>query len=226
MRINDRELAYHEAGHAVIARRHGLGVPYVVLLPTDDAVAHAPSESAVHLARNADRPTQMAAIEKEFTVCMAGPLAQRRYRPSNKSERGWYDDRKNAESLVVRAAMLEAGTPVPEGGAEVTLKPEESERAIQVFNQLVGKTGALVGHNWPAITRVAEALVVHRGLTPAQLDELIAGTSLPSATSPTGEATESGETAHEAFMKAISGNPRFQPAKPSGKAFLIGGAKP
>jgi hypothetical protein len=38
--------------------------------------------------------------------------------------------------------------------------------------------------------------------------------------------TESSETMREAFMKAISGNPRFIPAKPSGKAFVIGGAKP
>jgi len=205
--MSDSEIAYHETGHAVIARGHGLGVPYVVLLPTDGAVASAPSESAVHLARNADRATQMAAIEQEFTVIMAGPVAQRCHRPSE-SERGWYDDRKNAESLVVRAAMLEAGTTVPEGGAEVTLKPEERERATQLFNQLVEKTNDLVAANWPAIIRVAEALVMRRVLSQDDLDELIAG----------------GETAHEAFMKAIVGNPRFQPAKPSGKAFVIGGA--
>lgn len=46
------------------------------------------------------------------------------------------------------------------------------------------------------------------------------------ATSPTEEATEAGETVHEAFMRAIAGNPRFQPARPSGgRAFIIGGAK-
>jgi len=33
---------------------------------------------------------------------------------------------------------------------------------------------------------------------------------------------------HETFMRAIAGNPRFRPARPSGgnKAFVIGGAKP
>ncbi len=41
-----------------------------------------------------------------------------------------------------------------------------------------------------------------------------------------GAKTKTGKTVHEAFMKAISGNPRFRPAKPSGKAFVIGGAKP
>ena len=38
--------------------------------------------------------------------------------------------------------------------------------------------------------------------------------------------TEAGETVHEAFMRAIAGNPRFRPARPSGgRAFIIGGAK-
>ena len=46
-----------------------------------------------------------------------------------------------------------------------------------------------------------------------------------SETSQTKEATESSETLHEAFMKAIEGNPRFQPAKPSGRGFVIVGAK-
>jgi hypothetical protein len=57
-------------------------------------------------------------------------------------------------------------------------------------------------------------------------DRTVRQTSLPSATSPTGEATERGETAHERFMRKISGDPQFRPAKPSGTAFVIGGAKP
>jgi hypothetical protein len=40
------------------------------------------------------------------------------------------------------------------------------------------------------------------------------------------EPTVHEETAHEAFMKAIAGNPRFVEAKPSGKAFVIVGARP
>jgi len=40
------------------------------------------------------------------------------------------------------------------------------------------------------------------------------------------ESDESGEAVREKFMKAISGNPRFIPAKPAGKAFVIGGMRP
>lgn len=44
---------------------------------------------------------------------------------------------------------------------------------------------------------------------------------------PTSELAEIAETVHEAFMRAIAGNPRFRPARPSGgRAFIIGGAKP
>jgi len=43
---------------------------------------------------------------------------------------------------------------------------------------------------------------------------------------PISEAVEIAETVHEAFMRAIAGNLRFQPARPSGgRAFMIGGAK-
>jgi len=194
--------AFHEAGHTVIARRLGLSVPYVVLLPTDDAEAHTPSQSAEYLARNADVATRVAAIENDILVVLAGPIAEFRRRPT-KSRAGW-----------------ERGAPVPdEGGViEVTLSEDDVAKVVLLFERLCEKAKTLVDGNWPAITRVAEALLVRRFLNQDDIDELIAGT--------TEEANESGETAHEAFMKLISGDPRFQPAKPSDRAFIIGGAKP
>jgi hypothetical protein len=52
------------------------------------------------------------------------------------------------------------------------------------------------------------------------------GAANSSAPSRKKDRTENGETLPEAFMKAISGNPQFQEAQKSGKAFVIGGAKP
>jgi hypothetical protein len=43
---------------------------------------------------------------------------------------------------------------------------------------------------------------------------------------PPPEQTASSETLREAFTKAISGKPRFQEAKKSGKAFVITGQRP
>jgi len=211
--------AFHEAGHTVIARRLGLSVPYVVLLPTDDAEAHTPSQSAEYLARNADVATRVAAIENDILVVLAGPIAEFRRRPT-KSRAGWGGDYYNLRSRLAKAVLLERGAPVPdEGGViEVTLSEDDVAKVVLLFERLCERAKTLVDGNWPAITRVAEALLVRRFLNQDDIDELIAGT--------TEEANESGETAHEAFMKLISGDPRFQPAKPSDRAFIIGGAKP
>ena len=50
------------------------------------------------------------------------------------------------------------------------------------------------------------------------------GMVMTTETSPTKD-DDPRPTAHELFMKAIAGNPRFQPAKKSDKGFVIVGAK-
>ena len=59
-----RELAkaYHEAGHAVVARTLGITLSYVTMLPTDDMPAGgALGNSASWLARDTDQATRLAA---------------------------------------------------------------------------------------------------------------------------------------------------------------------
>ena len=71
----ERLKAYHEAGHAVMARTLGMAMSYVTMLPTDDMTAgSAMADSASWLARNADQATQLAAIEKD----MKSPARMRR----------------------------------------------------------------------------------------------------------------------------------------------------
>jgi hypothetical protein len=43
---------------------------------------------------------------------------------------------------------------------------------------------------------------------------------------PTPDQTANSETLREAFIKRISGKPRFQEAKKSGKAYVIAGQRP
>lgn len=47
-----------------------------------------------------------------------------------------------------------------------------------------------------------------------------------SATSPRADLTSSSETLREAITRLTSGKPRFHEVKPSGKAFVIVGARP
>ena len=75
----ERIIAYHEAGHAVVARVLGLGVVHVAMFPTDgDGLAGAQTWSAAWLARDADHSTKLRALENDAKVNLAG----RRHRPT------------------------------------------------------------------------------------------------------------------------------------------------
>jgi len=96
----------------------------------------------------------------------------------------------------------------PEGGAIARTASSASTLAC-----------TLDAHGWSTRQRKRRGAMAAKSNTDT-------GAESSSATPPTEEATETGETVHEAFMKAISGNPRFRPAKPSGTAFVIGAARP
>jgi hypothetical protein len=51
-------------------------------------------------------------------------------------------------------------------------------------------------------------------------------TTLPKPPKPPTEPPPKLETQRERFTRLVSGNPRFKEVKPSGKAFIIVGAKP
>jgi hypothetical protein len=57
----------------------------------------------------------------------------------------------------------------------VDLTPEEVQEVAQLLKRLAAETEALVAANWPAILRVAEALLERPLLSEADLDRLIAG---------------------------------------------------
>jgi hypothetical protein len=184
---NKRELAkaYHEAGHAVMARRLGIAVIYATMLSTDDTnAAAALTQRAAWFARDADQATLLSAIEKDIKICLAGPYAQSRHRPrkSGRNPDEWRDDIENASGLVAEIVLNERGA-MPPVGEIVTLDPDGATRAKCIFDRLAEETDAVVEENWPAITRVAEALLIRRILIGDDVDELIAG-RLPVASLP------------------------------------------
>jgi hypothetical protein len=78
----DRSKAFHEAGHAVVARALGIAVNYVTISSTGPGnQGGAETHSAAWDAGNADLPAQLAAIEKDLNVSLAGPMAEHRHRP-------------------------------------------------------------------------------------------------------------------------------------------------
>jgi hypothetical protein len=167
--------AHHEAGHGVIARKLGIPVRRLTIFSADDdSEASALTESASYIARDADQATFVAAIENDVRVCLAGPHAQSRYQPpdgSNPAE--WEGDRETATALAVKATAILRGVDVSSGIIDPRPHLDEAEVAL-LFQRLSKEAAVLVAENWPAITRVAKALVKRRELTGKELDDLIA----------------------------------------------------
>jgi hypothetical protein len=172
-------IAYHEAGHAVVARHFGLEVVQVTAGRSQPASHNA---TAGWSARDFDTAGQITAYEKDAIVALAGFAAQRRKYPkaTYDFDRDVFhdtddDDMANARSATYKIFCLGAERALP-AGENFTVEVDEAARAAMrdVFDRLRRQTGALVEQLWPAIVRVATALE-RRDLGQTDLDRLIKG---------------------------------------------------
>jgi hypothetical protein len=94
--------------------------------------------------------------ETDAIFTLAGPLAECRYlwpnQPSKGAIAGWLrsGDRKAARRCIARLARLKRNILTP-----MFPTPKYDE----LFDQLCDRTWAMVGDHWPAIERVAHALL-------------------------------------------------------------------
>jgi hypothetical protein len=172
-------MAYHEAGHAVVARLLSIEVPYIAMFPTDaDSAASAPTVPAAYLARYADARAVIAACEKGAKVALAGLTAQARVHPRS-ARIGGEDptdpDIRNAMSAACQIALLQAGQLVPNLAPDEALELPEAyrEAAFGTFERLMTETAAFVEENWSAIERVATVLLDRDLLHSDQLEQII-----------------------------------------------------
>lgn len=167
-------IAHHEAGHAVIARVLDIPVSYAALDALDGAGAVVTTSSATDLT-----PDDLEAPEKYAIVALAGPQAQHHYRPMSLAAQNracdgsWRVDRANATSLLAMLVLRQHGKPALLG-SYVELDGPETEEFGRLFIRTTQKTADLVQENWPAIQRVAAALLSRPGLTEEDIDALIA----------------------------------------------------
>jgi hypothetical protein len=70
-----------------------------------------------------------------------------------------------------------AGEPLAQhhGGMQITVTPAIIESANAILARLQAETEALLAERWPAVERVAQALMTCDLLDQAELDRLIAG---------------------------------------------------
>lgn len=135
--------AYHEAGHAIAAWRQRIAISSVTIKPGEDysgRLLFGRSRTP-----NLDEATDRARLwsERRIITALAGPIAQRKYRPS--SVRGWHarEDYHVAADLALHI----------QGSGKL---------ATAYLRWLNVSTEALVSANWTHIEAVAAALLEGR----------------------------------------------------------------
>jgi ATP-dependent Zn protease len=164
------KLAYHEAGHAVIARVLGVEVTGVTMLPTDGTAARVITTSVAMQHRGLD--DFVAGMVIDSKIALARPITQWQYKRTE-DVRGWDDDIERASNYIAAAVLAEREGKIPQLGA-FELDTIERARAEEMFNKARTETEALVQASWQAIERVAAALQTRDLLTQRDLDDLIA----------------------------------------------------
>ena len=70
-------IAFHEAGHAVVAYRLGIEVEFVTILPTHHSAGHVTHGDLFCGGADSDR----AALERAIKISLAGPMAEALFYP-------------------------------------------------------------------------------------------------------------------------------------------------
>ncbi len=167
--------AYHEAGHAVIARLEGIAIYSVSIIPTI-----VPNERALGTITWTDTRreewltnNQVAKIRALF----AGGIAQER--AGFVVGVGDFGDRLDIEHLAkLRILRLKPGEALDEyfdEDGDLWLSVDEEIRASTLMKRLQKQTKALVTRHWLSIERVAKALQRRRTLYQSDVDTLMEG---------------------------------------------------
>jgi len=146
--VNDlRVTAIHEAGHAVVALRLGLVFDHVTTVPDD----HAETDGALHWTELQSAGDLEIAATADAIVLLAGPFAEARLIDSTLHE------------------VLAGDAAGEDREALATLGLDDDEFVAASRDAL-----ALVEQDWPAIERVADALLEYETLDFDEVEALVA----------------------------------------------------
>ncbi len=101
--VEDREaVAYHEAGHAVVAYVVGLTVERVSIQSDGIAAGHVEHDYGCNMNKivHEEGPKRQWALERSAIVALAGEVSQRRYRPESVDEEHGGGDRLHVHQVL------------------------------------------------------------------------------------------------------------------------------
>jgi len=145
---NLRITAIHEAAHAVIALRLGLVFDFVTTIPDEDAE----TDGAMHWTELQSAGDLEIAPTADAIVLLAGPFAEARVTNSNLHD-------------------VLADDPAGEDREALATLGLDDEAFVAASREAL----ALVEQDWPAIERVAEALLERDSLDFEEVEVLVAG---------------------------------------------------
>src|SRR5207245_2533416 len=114
---------------------------------------------------------------KDAKIALAGNIAERRYRPNDKSAKqgfGAGEDAKRAQVMAQTHVLVGAGLDLVNAPASIDVSPEQNDVAVALLHKWWDEAVELVDSNWHTIRRVAKALLQRRFLDSEALDKLIA----------------------------------------------------
>jgi ATP-dependent Zn protease len=175
-------LAYHEAGHAVIARMLWIEVRLATIRPNKFFDGHV-TLGASWLDRDDANGTNVAEDREEewrrriemaedrAKLALAGPIAEMKYRPTLNGED--FADYSDLFDVAVYLKIAGGFSPISE--VLVPGKPlQQTNREVsRLWERLQADTADLVELHWPSIERVAEALLIHEELGQKEIEALV-----------------------------------------------------
>jgi hypothetical protein len=167
-------MAYHEAGHAVIARVQDIECLGVVMFPPVEGLAagtRTPS-GGKYLEIDSDQ------AKKNIIVSLAGPCSEMKHRNKPWKKKylvRWKSDHESAWKSAHFATLVATGFDrgsIRNGSIKPTA--EQIAYSNDLFRQGLVAALHLVDEHWAAIDRVAQALMTRDLLDQTDLDRLIA----------------------------------------------------
>jgi ATP-dependent Zn protease len=150
--IDERRVAYHEAGHVAAARLLGVEVKAAAIVPDGGIPGHVKYVTP--------QTSEPVSLERVAMIALAGCAAERRYLGAAADDHEpWH---RALEDMQLASTSVEA------------LVGSDDEEVVGArLEQLGLQVAALLEQHWSAVERVAARLIERKTLSSAEIDECI-----------------------------------------------------